>query len=628
MFRRHILLLVAQTGTLQLLRAEPAGGIPDSLLRNSDAVVRRYDQEFVYHSLTSADEKCIQEITILNKSGASKSYFSCYTDRTRSLRSFSGAVYDEQGKLIRKLKRSDLQYTEYSSSSLAQDGAVYYLQVDVPQSCYTVRFEHEIAHRNGILTFPVFLPQSSTATALLSGSYTITLPRNTPFGWKSLRAGEPEHDSTEETETYRWRLEGVPAVCSETSSPPLIDLVPVVYAVPHRFEYEKTQGSMENWESYGRWQCSLLEGRDLLPEELRAEVHRRTDALGTPREKVRALYDYLGETTRYVSIQLGIGGLQPMPAEEVFRTKFGDCKALSNYLKAMLAECGIASDYTMIHTQRPRMFRDFTSPAQADHVILRVPLEGDTLWLECTNPEIPFGYVHNTIAGHDAIAFHDNTAEFVTLPTYADSLNRMEQTVEVTLDDRGGARGHIAERYEVGQYESVMTFAKLDARRRSDFLLSDLRKLPLVRLATIACTELKEALPAIEFAYDIDAPKYGTLSGNRLFVPLTPFADYGTLADRERQNPIYRAEGYDDVTTIRLRIPEGMTVESVPKQSAGTSPFGSFSTHITTEEGCITVVLRTRMHAGLYPPEMFDDYRKFIDARSRAFNARLVLKRE
>lgn len=122
MFRRHILLLVAQTGTLQLLRAEPAGGIPDSLLRNSDAVVRRYDQEFVYHSPTSADEKCIQEITILNKSGASKSYFSCYTDRTRSLRSFSGAVYDEQGKLIRKLKRSDLQYTEYSSSSLAQDG--------------------------------------------------------------------------------------------------------------------------------------------------------------------------------------------------------------------------------------------------------------------------------------------------------------------------------------------------------------------------------------------------------------------------------------------------------------------------------------------------------------------------
>lgn len=510
--------------------------------------------------------------------GASKSYFSCYTDRTRSLRNFSGAVYDEQGKLIRKLKRSDLQYTEYSSSSLAQDGAVYDLQVDVPQSCYTVRFEHEIAHRNGILTFPVFLPQSSTATALLSGSYTITLPRNTPFGWKSLRAGEPEHDSTEETETYRWRLEGVPAVCSETSSPPLIDLVPVVYAVPHRFEYEKTQGSMENWESYGRWQCSLLEGRDLLPEELQAEVHRRTDALGTPREKVRALYDYLGETTRYVSIQLGIGGLQPLPAEEVFRTKFGDCKALSNYLKAMLAECGIASDYTMIHTQRPRMFRDFASPAQADHVILRVPLESDTLWLECTNPEIPFGYVHNTIAGHDAIAFHDNTAEFVTLPTYADSLNRMEQTVEVTLDDRGGARGHIAERYEVGQYESVMTFAKLD--------------------------------------------------GNRLFVPLTPFADYGTLADRERQNPIYRAEGYDDVTTIRLRIPEGMTVESVPKQSAGTSPFGSFSTHITTEEGCITVVLRTRMHAGLYPPEMFDDYRKFIDARSRAFNARLVLKKE
>ena len=100
---------------------------------------------------------------------------------------------------------------------------------------------------------------------------------------------------------------------------------------------------MRDWQSFGAWQRELREGRDALPDALRREVHALTDTLTTPREKVRALYDYLGATTRYESIQLGIGGLQPMPAAEVFRTKFGDCKALASYLRALLAECGIAS---------------------------------------------------------------------------------------------------------------------------------------------------------------------------------------------------------------------------------------------------------------------------------------------
>ena len=51
--------------------------------------------------------------------------------------------------------------------------------------------------------------------------------------------------------------------------------------------------------------------------------------------KSGALYDYLGESTRYVSIQLGIGGRNAQRPERFCKTKFGDCKALSNYMHAM-----------------------------------------------------------------------------------------------------------------------------------------------------------------------------------------------------------------------------------------------------------------------------------------------------
>lgn len=83
---------------------------------------------------------------------------------------------------------------------------------------------------------------------------------------------------------------------------------------------------MESWQSYGEWQYQLLSGRDQLPPTLKEELQKRTANCNTPYEKIAAIYQYLASTTRYVSIQLGIGGLQPIAAADVNRTGFGDCK--------------------------------------------------------------------------------------------------------------------------------------------------------------------------------------------------------------------------------------------------------------------------------------------------------------
>ena len=67
---------------------------------------------------------------------------------------------------------------------------------------------------------------------------------------------------------------------------------------------------MSTWQSYGAWQNSLLTGRDQLAEPIKTKLRELTAHCTTPREKVQAIYNYLATTTRYVSIQLGIGRLQ------------------------------------------------------------------------------------------------------------------------------------------------------------------------------------------------------------------------------------------------------------------------------------------------------------------------------
>lgn len=624
MIRRSLLLLLS--GICALSAHAQIPGVPDSLLRNSDAVCRLISLEFVYNSPTSAMTRVIEETTILNSKAAGKGNFTCYVSPTTSLKSFSGTLSDANGKLIRKLKRGDLKYSEFSGGNLAIDAATYYMEVYAPTCPYTVRYEYELTSKDGILGFPSFLPVTS-GMSLQKGLYSVSVPTGTEFGYKCLNIGEPEKTTADGRDLYRWTLSNVPALKYEPAQPPLLDLLPVALTAPYDFVYEKTQGSMRDWASYGAWQCSLLEGRDQLPDALKAEVHRRTDHLATPREKVKALYDYMGETTRYVSIQLGIGGQQPSPAAEVFRTKFGDCKALSNYLLAMLKECGIDSDYAIIHTARRKMYPDFASPNQANHAILRVPLEGETLWLECTNTDVPFGYVHLDIAGHDAIVFRNGTGEFVTLPQYADSLNRMVQQVEITISEDGSAEGHVTERYEVAQYEQMMGFPKKEEKKRADYLLSDL-KIPMIKVSNITFDERKTALPSIEIRYDISSPKYFNTTGNRCFLPLTPFSNLKMYRDKERLYDIYYPSGYVDITTVKIRMPEHMQVEARPASCNVTAPFGSYSQQVDIQTGMITIEQRTSINAGTYPREMFEAYRDFLNGRAKVFNANFVLKKQ
>ncbi|HEY4148413.1 MAG TPA: transglutaminase-like domain-containing protein [Chitinophagaceae bacterium] len=88
--------------------------------------------------------------------------------------------------------------------------------------------------------------------------------------------------------------------------------------------------------------------RDQLPDEAKKKIHALTDSLHNEREKINAVYRFLQQNTHYVSIQLGIGGWQPFDAAYVYNKRYGDCKALSNYMVAMLREIGISGNSVLI----------------------------------------------------------------------------------------------------------------------------------------------------------------------------------------------------------------------------------------------------------------------------------------
>ena len=211
-----------------------------------------------------------------------------------------------------------------------------------------------------------------------------------------------------------------------------------------------------------------------------------------------------------------------MDAATVYANKFGDCKALSNYLHAMLAACDIESFYTIIHTQNKHIPRDFATPAIANHAILGVPCQRDTLWLECTNTDVPFGYVHQSIAGHDAVICHDGKAEVVTLPAYADSLNTECQRIDVRLDEAGNASLSLSSVSRARQYEWTRPILDLARDKQAGF---PAQVVPTAAGAgRFAAREevLDKPLPEMHIRASITALRYANKTGSRLFVPVAP----------------------------------------------------------------------------------------------------------
>lgn len=600
------------------------------LMSNANSIVLDAQTDIVCKSPTQAIQKESRTILILNSKGADAANFFCGCDMFNSLQKFSGEVLDTSGRTIRKIKKSELQKSEYSSH-LSSDDYYYYYESNVPSYPFTIKYEWEMKCNDGLISYQSFFPQTMFYQAVMKAGYRIELPAGETGRYHVLNAGVPVKVEQEKGVAgqviLKASVSGLSAIAPEPFGPSGSEVFPRVYFSPNRFEYSNTQGSTSTWEEYGAWQYGLLNGRDILDEPFKKKLHEMVASCSTDREKVKTIYDYLATTTRYVSIQLGIGGLQPIPAANVCRTGFGDCKGLSNYMLSMLKEVGIYSRYVIINTNTKRILRDFASANQMNHAILQVPLPNDTLWLECTNAQLPFGYVHSQIAGHNAVLISEKGGLFCQLPSYPDSLNTQCITANISLSESGGAQIQVDETDRLFQYENSASIILQEPNKQKERLRNGIN-LTQADINNLRINEKKEARPSINIQYAINTEQYGHRTGNRLFIPTNIFRKgFNVPASVKRVHDIHISYGYLDTDSVRIKIPEGYSIEGIPKPMEFQTPFGSFHCSIVVQDKDIFIVHRLFMRQGIYPSASYEEFIKFNKQVADQYGGKIILKK-
>jgi transglutaminase-like putative cysteine protease len=565
--------------------------------------------------------------TILNEHGADLATFVCSCSKNDKLTAFKGQVTDSSGRVIRKIKESELKQTEYSPYLAIDDYKVYY-DYTPPVYPVTITYEWTIDSRDNVIEFPSFCPLSEYDVNVKKATYSLKVPKSMAIrhALQNINNKVNVSDGDKNTQIFTLQVDSLPALKQEAYSRPLREKLPLAWFAPTDFVYYGTKGSLKSWADYGKWEYSLIQDRDQLSDAERQELHQLTDGLKTDREKVEAIYKRLEKSTRYVAVLLGIGGQQPAPAASVSKSGFGDCKGLSNYMRAMLKEIGIPSNYTTISTINRRLQKDFASVGQMNHVILQVPLKNDTLWLECTNPQLPMGYVHEDIAGHDAIEVSQTGGRLVRLPVYADSTNLMHSAININLSEQGAANLKVSLSVLNRQYESCIPLLKADEKDRQKYL----HQIVHAPQAEIGKVDINESGAKITLDAEIKSQKYANQTGQRLFVPICPVHRGYTVpnTNTERIDDIWRDMGYLDTDDITITIPEGYAIEACPKGVSIEQPFASFSFSIKADGNTIHVKNRLLMKSGTFPKSQYPQLADFIRSINSAYNQKVVLKKK
>ena len=593
------------------------------------AVILEDAEAFTMDSPVSGSFTVRRSVLVNDKAGEQEAVFHEYTDQFRSLSAFKGTV-ERSGAKPLKVKKDDLQMVSIASG-LAEDG---FIVGYVPSAAYpyTVTYEYTMTFRKGIASFPSFVPVTSEKVRLEKASYRLTVPAGTAISHYAQKVGEVRKEETGKTDTYHWEVPVFEGFTEEAMMPSWRTVVPNLSASPVDFTYAGVKGSQGSWEDVGRWCYGLKEGTGDLPDDVAAQVRQMTASAGTDLEKVRILYDFLRDHTRYVSIQLGIGGYKPFPAAQVHKSGFGDCKGLSNYLQAMLEAVGIQADYTLVNTDRARFLKDYSGIGQMNHVMLCVPLpeRQDTLWVECTNPSVPLGYRHEDVAGHDVVLVKPEGGVPVRVPAYPDSLSRRIHHIDIDLHEDGSAHIDIRKELYLDYTEGWLDFREWSSEDRLAGLTQGMRIQPQDLKVTGVRDNFRDYdgsrfCPRMEIDYSLETRQYATTGKDRLFLPATPFNNALTVQRGTRQNEIVNGSVFTLRDEIHFRLPEGYSLESLPAPVETDSEWGTFKAVVSQDEGGVTLIHEFRLKRFHEPADRYDGYRTFVRAVNKAYGKGLVL---
>jgi hypothetical protein len=590
--------------------------IPENLRNDAIAVIRLDRQELTIKNKGSANLTVEYAITILNENAKELGYFvQSYSKYVRCTK-YKGEIFDKSGERFRKIRLEEFHdVSNIAAYSLYEDQRVIYSMPETNNYPYTVYYTYEIELK-GILSLPSWVLLPDYNVSLEKGSYQVKIKPDLNLQFHSISLDvQAEENIEDDMKTYTWEVNNLEVLKEEPYSKTYADIFPQLNLNLQEFEFAGTSGSFASWEEFGDWVWSLLNEKEVFTSETEEEIKARVANCTSIREKVDSLYNYMQNKVRYVNIAVGLGGFEPIPAQRVHEVGYGDCKALTNYMRSMLHVVGVNSVYTLVYgSTSPRTVVSEHPSQQFNHVILMVPDQNDSIWLECTSQRLPSNYIGVFTDDRTVLFVHEDGSHLGRTPAFTIQENLTLTKAHVLLDENLNAtitRDRIFKGKDF--YQNYQTFLSLDEIEQKRNIINNLKLSGFILNSYSYKYNLHEPITFSEHI-EITDDAVTAMSGEYIFLPAILVSENIRLPARlrSRKQDVFIRRGEVSIDSIHISYPETFDLLELPASVSIESRYGSYTSSITKTDSGILFIRVTELKKGTYLPEEYESFYRFF----------------
>jgi transglutaminase-like putative cysteine protease len=421
-------------------------------------------------------------------------------------------------------------------------------------------------------------------------------------------------------------------VVREWSTSNLERIEPELFADPEEADFLQhfANSGPNSWADIGKWYAGLAQDRYAVGDSVVDAARAAVADAHSAQEKVEALYRWVAQDFRYISISLGDGGYQPRMPAEVLRTRSGDCKDKATLFVALARKLGFEA-YPVLLSSDGGVEEDLPSVRQFDHEIAALRQNGKWTFLDLTAEVVPFGSIPPNYQGEfGLVVFDDGSVEPVTFPESAPAQNVREVHLKGDLHEDGSLSGWYTEK-ALGNLQYRLRgalsqeFSEKDLERLKDALASSVIEGATGDSLTIFDGRDLHAVPELKVRLNADrAARRNGASGYVFTIPLASAGNPSLVTRLEkevgvRRYPIDVGAVVGPVTSnseVVVTLPEGWTAE-LPESVHAESVFGSYDSEYTQSGRELRIVRRISGREGTEPkeklPELIDWLKKLAD---------------
>ena len=383
-------------------------------------------------------------------------------------------------------------------------------------------------------------------------------------GYKVTRQKMQERNGT----AYIFKINNLVAIKNESRAIGRAFQWPHIVLVVNSFNYDgKEEKGFKDVADLYKWYNYLYKKCDNKPGELKAKVNELVADKKTDIEKVKSIFYWVQDNIRYIAFEDGLAGFVPATAQEVYKTKYGDCKGMANLLTEMLKVAGLEAYITWIGTRH--LPYDYTLPSLSvdNHCISTVVLGGKEYFLDGTEKFIPFGEYAWRIQGKEVLIGKGDKYDIKKVPLADKEKNKVFTKTIFELKDNI-LKGHVTvtmtgeERTGFLQY-----YHDLPKDRQKEMVRNMLRfgNRNLI-VNNIKTSDLTNREIPVTLEGDIDLSNYVIAEDKEVYAGIDFFSEdlNSFIPDKNRQHDYVFHSAYISADETELTLPAGYKVTSIP----------------------------------------------------------------